>query len=236
MAHPVELEDLWEGFHPRNRRGSLRRGPWTWALRSVSLHVAAAETLGVIGPNGAGKSTLLRSIAGVLSPTRGRVATIGRVSSLIDLGAGVNTDLSGRENLLIGGVLLGMRRAEVKAKYDEIVDFSGVEDAVLSAPALTHSMGQALRIAISVVLHSGPDVLLVDEILAAADEQFRQKTLERIESMRAGGCAVVLVSHDLAMIEAMCSRVVVLREGEIALSGQTEAAVAAYRGWAGAPS
>ncbi|MCU1463819.1 MAG: transporter ATP-binding protein [Acidimicrobiales bacterium] len=233
MANPIEVEHLWEGFRPRNKRGTIRRrGAWHWALTDITLSIEAGETFGVLGPNGAGKTTLLRSLAGVLRPTRGRVETIGRVASLIDLGAGVSRDLTGHENLLIGGVLLGLSRAEVRAKYDDIVAFSGIDPAVLSKPTHTYSQGMALRIAVGVVLYSDPAVLLVDEILAAADERFRARCIRRIDELRTNGTAVVLVSHDLALIETVATRAGVLHKGQFRHVDTAVETVAQYREWA----
>jgi len=177
----------------------------------------------------------LRSIAGVLRPQHGRLTTVGRVSSLIDLAAGVNVDLTGRENLLIGGVLLGMRRAEVRAKYAQIVELSGVDPEVLDAPNLTYSQGMALRVAVSVVLSSDPDVLLVDEILAAADEGFRKQMRDRDRPDPRRRAAVVIVSHDMALIERMCTRALVLDQGAASTPDRQPRRSIVHREWSGQP-
>ena len=228
MAAAVEIEGLWEGYRPKTKWGRVRRHEWHWALRDVSLEVAAGEALGVVGGNGSGKTTLLRCVAGVIRPTRGQLRVHGRVSSLIDLAAGVSRDLTGHENLVIGGVLLGLTRAELKARYDDIVAFSGLPEEVLSEPLHTYSQGMLLRQVFSVVLHSQPSVLLVDEVLAVADDAFRAASAARIEELRARGCAVILVSHDLDLVAARCERVGLLDAGSLLFVGQPEEALARY--------
>jgi lipopolysaccharide transport system ATP-binding protein len=198
-------------------------------LRDVSLTVAPGRSLGVIGTNGSGKTTLLQVLAGVLRPTRGEVTVRGRVASLVDLSAGFHRDLTGRENVLVGGVLLGMSRAEVRARYDEIVAFSGLPADALDAPLSAYSAGMGLRLGFALVVHTDPDVLLVDEVLAVGDDHFRAQSLARVDELRAAGTALVLVSHDLGLVRARCDEVAVLERGELARVGSPEESVAYYR-------
>jgi ABC-type polysaccharide/polyol phosphate transport system ATPase subunit len=225
----VVVDGLWEGYRPKTGRGGLRRGQWHWALRDVSFEASAGELVGVVGGNGSGKTTLLRCVAGVLRPTRGRVSTSGRVSSLIDLTAGVSRDLTGHENILIGGVLLGMTRAEIQTRYDEIVRFSGLSDDHLSEPIHTYSAGMMLRQACALVLHSDPSVLVVDEVLAVGDEAFHADCLARMDALQSGGCTVVLVSHELELVRERCKRVAVLDTGSLVFDGPTVEALEHYR-------
>src|SRR5271165_3322765 len=198
MDPVLEIDGLWQSFRPKTWNGGRRRRrALTWALRDIDLVVAPGEMIGVVGSNGSGKSTLLRTVAGVYRPERGQVLVRGRVSSLLDLETGLNRDLTARENLLIGGVLLGLSRADMRQRYDRIVAFSGLDEAALRQPLSAFSSGMELRLTFSVVLSSDPSVLLVDEVLAVGDEAFRVQCARQLEEMRASGCGVVLVSHDL---------------------------------------
>ena len=226
----VVIEGLWEAYRKRNRFGWRRRGEVQWALREVDLAVAPSRMLGVVGGNGSGKTTLLQVVAGVLHPSRGRVATSGRVASLVDLSAGFHRDLTGHENLLIGGVLLGMSRLEIRRRYDEIVAFSGLAPDTLGWPLAAYSAGMGLRLGFALVSHSDPDVLLVDEVLAVGDEQFQHQCVDRVRELQAVGCAVMLVSHDLDLVAAHCDEVAVLDAGKVVHRGRAGEAVAWYRG------
>jgi len=230
MGPVLEIDALWQSFRPKTRRGGRRRGPVTrWALRDISLEVAPGETVGVVGTNGSGKSTLLRTAAGVYRPERGRVLVRGRVSSLLDLESGLNRDLTARENLLLGGVLLGLTREEVRQRYDRIVAFSGLDEHALGQPLSSFSSGMELRLTFSVVLNSDPTVLLVDEVLAVGDEEFRRQCADRLDELRVGGCGVLLVSHDLELIATHCNRVVVLDRGSLVFVGPPREAIERYR-------
>ena len=211
----VVVDGLWEAYRRRGRSGWRRRGDVTWALRDVSLEVPRGAMLGVIGSNGSGKTTLLQVLAGVLTPTRGSVTVGGRVASLVDLSAGFHRDLTGHENLVIGGVLLGVPRAQLRRRYDDITAFSGLAPEALDAPLSSYSAGMGLRLGFSLVVHTDPDVLLVDEVLAVGDEAFQNQCVAEVERLQAGGCAVVLVSHDLGLVRRLCDRAALLDGGRL---------------------
>ncbi|GAA1485844.1 ABC transporter ATP-binding protein [Brachybacterium fresconis] len=198
------------------------------ALDDVDLTVHAGETVGLIGFNGSGKSTLLKTISGVLFPDRGRVMLRGRVAGLIEVGAGFHPDLSGRENVYLNGAILGMSRAQIEAKFAEIVAFSEIEEFI-DTEVKYYSSGMFLRLAFSVAVHTDPDIFLVDEILSVGDEPFQRKCLERIRELQEAGRTMVVVSHELEMLEKLCTRIVVLRRGSIVFDGDPTQAVATLR-------
>ncbi len=210
-------------------RGWRRRRQPHWALRDVSFAVQPGEFIGVVGGNGSGKTTLLQCLAGTLRPTAGSLDITGRVAALVYLFAGFHRELTGRENLLVAGVMNGLTRREVRAVFDEIVDFAGLDPATMDAPFRTYSSGQALRLGFSLAIHTRPGLLLVDEVLAVGDEEFRGRCSDRIASMRSEGCAVVLVSHDLDYVAAESDRGLWLAEGRVAGWGAAGEIVAAYR-------
>ena len=224
----IDVEGLWDGFRPKNRRG-WRRPDYRWALRDVSFSVLPGEMLGIVGPNGSGKSTLLQCLAGVYRPRRGRVHVRAPVSSLVELSAGFSRELTGRENIMVAGVLNGLTMAQLVDRYDDITAFAGLPPEVLDSPLRTYSAGMGLRIGFSVSVHTDPAVLLVDEVLAVGDESYQQACLGRVADLRAAGCAVVLVSHDLDLVERHCDRVGVLDRGELRHLGPAGEAVDAYR-------
>lgn len=234
MTPAVRAESLWEAYRPRGRFG-WRRGEPQWALQDVDLTIEPGECVGVIGGNGSGKTTLLQVVAGVLRPTRGSVTVAGRVSSLVDLSAGFHRDLTGHENVLVGGVLLGLTRQEVRERYDEIIAFSGLAPEALDWPLAAYSAGMGLRLGFSLVAHTRPDVLLVDEVLAVGDAAFQAQCLQRVEALRAGGCAVVIVSHDMELVLEHCQRVARLDRGRLVGLGPAQDVVARYLDEGGAP-
>jgi lipopolysaccharide transport system ATP-binding protein len=199
-----------------------------WALRDVSLEVAAGEMVGVIGRNGAGKSSLLRLVGGVGKPDSGRITVDGQVGALIDLGAGFHPELTGRENIYMNGVISGYSRRQVNAILDDIVQFAELE-AFLDSPLRTYSTGMQLRLAFSVTVHVQPEVLLVDEVLAVGDLGFQQKCLDRIRQLQHRGVAILYVTHDLGQAEKFCDRIVWLNKGCVAAAGPPDEVVSAYR-------
>ena len=198
------------------------------ALDDVDLTVRAGETVGLIGFNGSGKSTLLKTVSGVLFPDSGRVMLRGRVAGLIEVGAGFHPDLSGRENVFLNGAILGMSRAQLEERFDDIVAFSEIEEFI-DTEVKYYSSGMFLRLAFSVAVHTDPDIFLVDEILSVGDEPFQKKCLERIRELQAAGRTMIVVSHELEMLERLCTRIVVLRKGRTVFDGDPAEAVATLR-------
>lgn len=197
-------------------------------LRSIEFDVVAGELLGVIGANGAGKTSLLRVLAGILPPRVGRVRVTGRIAPLIDLGAGFDPELTGDENLVLYGSILGMKRAELRARQQEIFEFAGLTNA-RDQPVKSYSTGMIARLGFAVATAAEPDVLLIDEVIAVGDEAFRARCFDRIERLRAGGSAVILVSHDLPLIDRWAERVLHLEEGCQVAFGDARSVTATYR-------
>ena len=189
-----------------------------WALRNVSFEVGPGEVLGIIGPNGAGKSTALKILNRIMDPTAGSVRVEGTIGSLIELSAGFHADLTGRQNVFLQGAVMGMRKAEVERKFDEIVDFAGVAE-FLDTPVKRYSSGMHARLGFAVAAHLEPDILIIDEVLAVGDAEFQQKAFDRIKQMATGGAPVVLVSHQLDRIAQLCSKAILLEKGAIRASG-----------------
>jgi lipopolysaccharide transport system ATP-binding protein len=198
------------------------------ALSGVDLEVDAGETVAVVGPNGSGKSTLLKLGVGILAPTSGSVSTRGRVTALIELGAGFHPEISGRDNAIVNGMMLGLSRAEVLRRLPEIVEFSGIGQFI-EEPVKTYSSGMYVRLGFAVAVAAEPDLLVVDEILAVGDEAFTHKCLDRIAGLQREGTAILLVSHDLGLVEHLAHRALYLRGGEPVLSGPAGAVLARYR-------
>nr|WP_157085895.1 ABC transporter ATP-binding protein [Devriesea agamarum] len=198
------------------------------ALSGIDLRVGAGETVGLIGWNGSGKSTLLKTISGVLFPDEGRVLVRGRVAGLIEVGAGFHPDLSGRENVYLNGAILGMDRESIDACFDDIVAFSEIEEFI-DNDVKYYSSGMFLRLAFSVAVHTNPDIFLVDEILSVGDEPFQRKCLDRIHSLQEAGRTMVVVSHELDMLEKLCSRIVYLKQGKIEYDGAPAEAISRLR-------
>lgn len=185
-----------------------------WALKNVSLTIKKGETVGIIGENGSGKSTLLKIISGITTPTRGDVKVTGRVVSLIELGAGFHQDLTGKENVYLNGMLLGFSKKELDKKYKEIVDFANIGQYI-NQPVRTYSSGMIVRLGFSVAIHSDPDILVVDEVLAVGDEEFQRKCFDKLRMYRQNNCTIVLVSHNLHAIKNLCDKTVWIHKGEI---------------------
>ncbi len=198
-----------------------------WALDDVSFEAHGGEAVGMIGPNGAGKSTALKLIAGIMRPEQGRIAAQGRVTALIDIGAGFHGDLTGRENIYLNASVLGMRKAEIARKLDAIIAFSSVEEFI-DTPVKWYSSGMQARLGFSVAAHVDPDILLVDEVLSVGDVVFRQRCIERMRELVAGGTLLLFVTHHLEQMQVFCSRAVVLDHGRLIYDGGTETAVARY--------
>lgn len=210
------------------RRGETSSKPQhIWALRDLNLDVRRGEVLGIIGRNGSGKTTLLKVLSRITEPTTGRVELRGRVGSLLEVGSGFHPELSGRENILLNGAILGMKRVELKQKFDEIVAFSEVEK-FLDTPVKRYSSGMYVRLAFAVAAHLEPEILLIDEVLAVGDVAFQRRCLGKMGEIARGGRTVVFVSHNLAAIESFCTRAVVIEEGQMIFDGDVQGALSTY--------
>lgn len=233
----VVVDGVWKTFRIYQQRSStlkqavLRRGREEfeefWALRDVSFDVPAGTTLGLIGANGAGKSTMLKVLSRILVPDRGKVEMHGRVSALLELGAGFHPELSGRENVFLNGTILGMSQTELLRRFDDIVEFAGLEKAIDHA-VKTYSSGMQARLGFSVAVAIEPDILIVDEVLAVGDEEFQRRSLERMNELRSGGRTAIFVSHGLAQVQQICDRAVWLDHGQVQAEGDTEDVINAY--------
>jgi len=213
------LHDLW---HWQNDHKNV-----IWALRDLDLKVEEGETLGVIGRNGSGKSTLLKLISRILKPDAGTIAVNGKVAALIELGAGFHPELTGRENVIINGIILGLTKGEIKAKLDEIIDFSEIREYI-DDPVRTYSSGMYMRLAFSVAVHVDPEILLIDEVLSVGDAPFTRKCMDRMNYFKKLGKTIFLVSHDLGMVQSWCDEAVWLDSGQMKLRGNPTDVVAAY--------
>jgi lipopolysaccharide transport system ATP-binding protein len=200
-----------------------------WALREVSFSAEAGEVIGIIGRNGAGKSTLLKILSRITYPTSGKVTVGGRVASLLEVGTGFHDELTGRENIYLNGSILGMRKREVEARFDAIVDFSGV-GPFIDTPIKRYSSGMRLRLGFAVAAHLEPDVLIVDEVLAVGDAGFQKKCIQTMEGLRKSGRTVLFVSHNLAAVENLCSRGIWIDAGKIRMDGTAKDVITSYMG------
>jgi lipopolysaccharide transport system ATP-binding protein len=200
---------------------------WFWALRDVSFEMKTGEVLGIIGRNGAGKSTLLKVLSRITEPTEGRVELWGRVGSLLEVGTGFHPELTGRDNVWLNGAILGMRRAEIQRRFDEIVEFAGIS-RFLDTPVKRYSSGMYVRLAFAVAAHLDPDILVVDEVLSVGDAEFQKKCLAKMGETSRSGRTVLFVSHNMAAVRSLCSRAIVLEEGKQTFDGSPMQAVAHY--------
>jgi lipopolysaccharide transport system ATP-binding protein len=222
-----DVRNLWPLRNGNNGSGEVTREEF-WALKDVSFEVKRGEVLGVIGRNGAGKSTLLKILSRITEPTRGRVRIRGRVASLLEVGTGFHPELTGRENVFLNGAILGMSKAEIKRKFDEIVAFAEVEK-FLDTPVKRYSSGMYVRLAFAVAAHLEPEILIVDEVLAVGDMQFQKKCLGKMQDVSTKeGRTVLFVSHNLAAIRSLCGTGLFLKNGQVALWDEIGAVTAAY--------
>ena len=226
-AYGTLRDSLASGARRLVRRDHSQHVEDIWALRDVSLEVPEGQVLGVIGKNGAGKSTLLKILTRITTPTSGTAEIHGRVGSLLEVGTGFHPELTGRENVYLNGSVLGMKRREIQSKFDEIVEFSGVE-RFIDTPVKRYSSGMSVRLAFSVAAHLEPEILLVDEVLAVGDAEFQRRCLGRMEDLSQSGRTVLFVSHQMQAVTQLCDRAVLLEQGEIALDGSAEYVVAEY--------
>lgn len=198
-----------------------------WAVNNSSFEIKKGESVGIIGANGSGKSTLLKLIAGVLAPTKGKILVNGRISPLIELGAGFHPELSGRENVYLNGTILGLTKKEVDARFNEIVNFSEIGDFI-DTPVKHYSSGMYLRLGFSIAIHVDSDILLLDEILAVGDISFQEKCLRKIKEFHEKGITIILISHSLDLVKAFCQKTILIKEGKIMKSGSTDRIVKEY--------
>lgn len=197
------------------------------ALKNISFVIKKGETVGVIGKNGAGKSTLLKLIAGVSSSTLGKVEVRGKISPLIELGAGFHSELTGRENIFLNGAILGLKENYIKAKFNEIVEFSEIRKFI-DIPVKYYSSGMYMRLAFSVAIFVDPEILLIDEILAVGDLAFQEKCMKRMEEFKKSGVTIVFVSHSMGSVRNFCSRVLYLKEGKLVYDGEVKEGIRRY--------
>jgi len=242
-AGAVDVEHLWKRFRADPASGSLRarvaskrpsgivtKEKHRWVLRDVALHLEPGDAVGLIGANGSGKSTLLKILTGVMYPHTGRYHVSGRIGALLEVRAGLHGDLTGRENIYLYGGLLGLTKPEVARRFDEIVDFAALESAI-DRQVKYYSSGMGMRLGFSVAAFLEPDVLLVDEALAVGDSFFQQRCLDRMRDLLRAGTSLVLVSHDMAAVESVCTRGVWLEDGVVRRDADIRTAMADYRTW-----
>lgn len=239
MSYIVEINDVWKKFPiRRDRRGFKEfiinlpkfvntRKSYFWVLEGVSLNVKRGECIGIIGRNGAGKSVLLSIILRAINPTKGEVKVLQEITPLLHIGAGFHPDLTGRENILINGVFLGLTKNEVVEKMEDIISFSEIKEFI-DVPVRTYSSGMYLMLAFSVAIHTDPNLLLIDEVLAVGDEVFQKKSKDALIRLIKGGVTTILVSHDLTTIQEICDRVIWLDRGKIRAEGSPQKVVMEY--------
>lgn len=208
----------------RTQKGST---DYTWALKDVSFEIKQGEVFGIIGKNGAGKSTLLKLLSRTTLPTKGEIKIKGRVASLLEVGTGFHPDLSGRENVFLNGAILGMTKAEIKKKFDEIVDFSGVE-RYIDTPVKRYSSGMYVRLAFGVAAHLEPEVLIVDEVLAVGDAEFQKKCMGKMKDVSGHGKTILFVSHNMPSIRQLCDKCMFMRQGSVVSIGETNTIIGEY--------
>jgi ABC-type polysaccharide/polyol phosphate transport system ATPase subunit len=211
-------------FTDRNKRANVN---YHWAVKDVNFELKPGEAMGIIGPNGAGKTTLLKLLSQVTKPTSGRIQVNGRLSALIELGAGFHPDLPGRDNIFLNGTILGMRSSDIRSRFDAIVDFAGI-GKYLDTPVKRYSSGMYARLGFAIAAHVDPQILLVDEVLAVGDYAFQQKCYARMDELRSQGTSLILVSHNMEAIRRVCDRGLVMYRGEDIYAGSAAEAVVAY--------
>ncbi len=247
MTNAVEFNGVWKKFKKGEKFDSLRdsipnffknlgqkngnltlSGQEFWAVKDVDFTIPKGGVVGVMGPNGAGKSTILKLLSGIMSPTKGQMIINGRLSALIEVTAGFHPELTGRENVYLNGTILGMKRKEIDNKFDEIVAFSEVEDFI-DTPVKHYSSGMYSRLGFSVAAHMDPEILIVDEVLSVGDIAFRAKCAQKMRELLGSGATILLVSHQISLIQSLCKRVLLLHHGELIKDGPTEEVIPYYQ-------
>lgn len=228
LARMRGKEDPFAKVGETNDRTAKGLSDWVWALKDINFEVKQGEVLGIIGRNGAGKSTLLKILSKVTTPSSGRIKVKGRIASLLEVGTGFHQELTGRENIFLNGAILGMTKAEIRSKFDEIVDFSGVE-RYIDTPVKRYSSGMHVRLAFAVAAFLEPEILIIDEVLAVGDAEFQKKCLGRMKDVSVNdGRTVLFVSHNIPAIQVLCTKGIVLEKGTMILNGKIEDAVSQY--------
>jgi len=221
------IPNLFRGAASKNKKDKILEDKEFWAVKDVDFNIKKGEVVGIIGPNGAGKSTILKLLSRIMEPTKGSLHIEGRLSALIEVTAGFHPELTGRENVYLNGTILGMKRKEIDERFDEIVEFSGIREFI-DTPVKRYSSGMFSRLGFSVAAHIDPDILLVDEVLSVGDIAFQAKCAEKMRELFNSGVTIILVSHNIALIENLCSRVILLDKGEILREGMTEEVIPFY--------
>ena len=222
-------EDPYLKVGQSNDRSTKADSDYVYAIKDVSFDVKQGEVLGIIGRNGAGKSTLLKILSRVTTPTSGQIKAKGRIASLLEVGTGFHPELTGRENIFLNGAILGMRKAEIRSKFDEIVEFSGCE-RYIETPVKRYSSGMYVRLAFAVAAHLEPEILIVDEVLAVGDAEFQKKCLGKMKDVAGHGRTVIFVSHNMAAVKMLCESSIVLSNGRLAMAGPTHECIEHYHG------
>ncbi len=236
----IRVENVWKTYRRGStRRGDLRQSVAFWwhqlwkgteefnALEAIDITIAQGDVIGLLGPNGAGKSTLLKLLSRITHPTRGRITIHGTLSSLLEIGIGFHPELTGRDNIYLNGVIHGMNRKEIDARFDEIVDFSGLE-SYLETPVKHYSSGMFIRLAFSIAAHLQSDILLLDEVLGVGDLEFKKKSLQKLQETVAGGRTIIMVSHQLELLRSLCTKGIYLNQGKIREAGPIDEVIDFY--------
>ncbi len=221
--------DFRENFGRRLKHlvGKTVPGEEFWALKDISFEIKEGQAVGIIGKNGAGKSTLLKILSRITEPTKGRIEILGRVSSLLEVGTGFHPELTGRENIFLNGTILGMSRSEVKSKFEEIVDFSGIEEFI-DTPVKRYSSGMSVRLAFSVAAHLEPEVMIIDEVLAVGDADFQKKCIGKMSEVTSSGRTIIFVSHNMGAVQSLCDMGILIKDGLIASMGDVQDCIHDY--------
>lgn len=239
MTQPIiEFKNVTKQFSKNNQKtikeffhalivGEDTKNQFT-ALNNISFSIDRGETVGIIGPNGSGKSTILKLIAGVMSPTSGKISVKGKVSPLIELGAGFHSELTGRENIYLNGSILGLTQKEIEEKFDSIVEFAELAEFI-DQPVKKYSSGMYMRLGFSIAVHVNPEILIVDEILAVGDEAFQQKCFKKMEDFQSKGVTIIFVSHDMKSVSSFCKRVFFINKSSVMFDGDTKNAISLYQ-------
>lgn len=222
-------EDPFLKIGEANDRSTKGNSEFVWALKDINFNVEQGEVMGIIGKNGAGKSTLLKILSRVTAPTTGQITIQGRMASLLEVGTGFHPELTGKENVFLNGAIMGMSKAEIKSKFDEIIDFSGVE-RYIDTPVKRYSSGMYVRLAFAVAAHLEPEILIVDEVLAVGDAEFQKKCLGKMKDVSGQGRTVLFVSHNMGAIQSLCNKSIYLKHGTIQKIGPTEEIINYYLG------